>query len=75
MKYVERESKNLEFNSELPSFSKLIKTCIAFANGIGGDIVIGVEDQSQEIELPKDNDLWAKNLDKQPEAHLQGLYP
>lgn len=47
--YPYRESKILEFKSELPHFLKLIKTCVAFANGIGGKIVIGVEDHTQEI--------------------------
>lgn len=33
----------------LPTFSQLIKTCIAFANGVGGKIIIGVEDKTREI--------------------------
>jgi len=47
--YPERESKTLEFKSELPVFLKLIKTCVAFANGVGGQLVIGVEDQTRII--------------------------
>jgi ATP-dependent DNA helicase RecG len=47
--YPERESKSLEFKSQLPNFHNLIKTCVAFANGIGGKIVIGVDDKSKEI--------------------------
>ena len=47
--YPERESKTLEFKSKLPPFSTLLKTCIAFANGFGGKIVIGVEDQTRKI--------------------------
>ena len=47
--HPERESKNLEFKSNLPQFSALIKTCVAFANGFGGQIVIGVDDQSRQI--------------------------
>ncbi len=47
--YPERESKSLEFKSQLPNFSHLIKTCVAFANGMGGKIVIGVEDKSRKI--------------------------
>lgn len=49
MKYSERESKTLEFKSRLPQFNALIKTCIAFANGFGGRIVIGVEDKTRKI--------------------------
>lgn len=47
--YTEEESKNLEFKSQLPKFESLIKTCIAFANGSGGQILIGIEDKSKKI--------------------------
>lgn len=47
--YPERESKLLEFKSALPKFQSLIKTCIAFANGAGGSIIIGVKDKTREI--------------------------
>lgn len=47
--YPERESKSLELKSLVPKFEALIKTCIAFANGAGGQIVIGVEDQTRYI--------------------------
>lgn len=49
MAFNEHESKHLEFKSEPPAFHKLIKTCVAFANGIGGEIVIGVDDRTQKI--------------------------
>lgn len=44
MMYPERESKHLEFKSQLPKLSKLVKTCVAFANDFGGKIIIGVDD-------------------------------
>ncbi|MCH9612391.1 MAG: hypothetical protein S4CHLAM102_08810 [Chlamydiia bacterium] len=47
--FEERESKNLEFKSTLPKFDTLIKTCIAFANGVGGRIIIGVEDEDRQV--------------------------
>jgi ATP-dependent DNA helicase RecG len=47
--YPERESKSLEFKSRIPNFHNLIKTCVAFANGMGGKIIIGVDDKSREI--------------------------
>lgn len=47
--YPERESKTLEFKSKLPTFHNLIKTCVAFANGVGGKIVIGVDDKTRAI--------------------------
>lgn len=43
------ESKNLEFKSQLSKFENLIKTCIAFANGSGGQILIGIEDKTKKI--------------------------
>ena len=47
--FEERESRNLEFKSLLPNFHSLIKTCVAFANGMGGKIVIGVDDKTREV--------------------------
>jgi len=54
--YPERESKTLELKSRLPEFRTLAKTCIAFANCSGGEIVIGVEDGSRKIIGVSDND-------------------
>lgn len=47
--YPERESKILEFKSEIPKWLNLIKTCVAFANTAGGKIIIGVEDNTRKI--------------------------
>jgi ATP-dependent DNA helicase RecG len=47
--YPGRESKHLELKSAPPNFQMLIKTCVAFANGIGGKVVIGVEDKTRKI--------------------------
>ena len=47
--YLERESKTLELKENIPQKNQLIKTCVAFANGAGGEIVIGVEDTTQKI--------------------------
>jgi len=47
--YPERESKALEFKSQLPKFINLIKTCVAFANGAGGQIIIGIDDKSRGV--------------------------
>jgi len=49
MIYPERDSKSLEFKSKMVSLNMLIKTCVAFANGIGGEIIIGVEDRTRQI--------------------------
>ncbi|MDD5675539.1 MAG: putative DNA binding domain-containing protein, partial [Chitinivibrionales bacterium] len=47
--YPERESKTLELKWRLPDFRALAKTCVAFANCAGGEIVIGVRDGSREV--------------------------
>lgn len=47
--FPEKESRTLEFKEELPNFEKLVKTCIALANGAGGQIVIGVEDKTRRV--------------------------
>ena len=54
--YPDRESKTLELKSRLPEFRTLAKTCIAFANCSGGEIIIGVEDGSRKIIGISDND-------------------
>ena len=71
--YGDRESRTLEFKSKLPEFSKLIKTCIAFANGVGGQIVIGVEDETRELIGVTDMDrdrLYEALLHNGPHKHF-----
>ncbi len=44
------ESKNLEFKESLPvKSSKYMKTIVAFANGQGGKLIIGVEDDTKKL--------------------------
>lgn len=47
--FQERESKTLELKSIVRNFEGIIKTAVAFANGVGGKIVIGVDDETSEI--------------------------
>ena len=53
------ESENIEFKSEIPVKSeKYMKTVVAFANGKGGKIIIGVDDASRTVSgLPPETDL------------------
>ena len=47
---ADTENKNIEFKETLPSNSqKYTKTVVAFANGIGGNIIFGVADNTREI--------------------------
>lgn len=44
------ESKNVEFKEELPEKGiKYIKSVVAFANGNGGKIIFGVEDETRKV--------------------------
>jgi predicted HTH transcriptional regulator len=45
----EPESRRLEFKERLPKGNQLARTAVAFANGAGGKIVLGVRDSPREI--------------------------
>lgn len=53
-----KEGRRIEFKSQIPTKSDLAKTVVAFANDAGGDILIGVNDDStivgvKEEDLPR----------------------
>ncbi|MBW1942242.1 MAG: ATP-binding protein [Deltaproteobacteria bacterium] len=51
----EPESRRLEFKERLPKGDHLARTAIAFANGAGGKIILGVKDSPREIiGIPED---------------------
>ena len=50
--YPQREGKSIEFKEVPPDFGKLIRTCVAFANTSGGDLIIGVTDKTREVDYP-----------------------
>ena len=53
------ESRILEFKKELPADSaKWVKTVVAFANGAGGRILIGVSNQREVVGIPKETDIF-----------------
>src|ERR1700720_3912785 len=72
--YPERESKSLEFKSRIPSFHSLIKTCVAFANGAGGKIVIGVEDDSRKV-IGVDDAVRNRIYDEFPNSLYDATHP
>jgi len=45
----QHESKTLEFKRDLSSPAKIMRTLVAFANGAGGVLVIGIEDGSRRV--------------------------
>lgn len=74
MKYLFKESKSLELKEKTPDFQKLIKTCIAFANGAGGKIVIGVEDSTLSIVGVEPKEI-ERLLESFPQAVYQATSP
>lgn len=46
---TQSESRKLEFKRAFPAKSDLLKTIVAFANGAGGNLIIGVSDKEREI--------------------------
>lgn len=46
---VQHEGKTLEFKRDVSSPEKLIKTIVAFANGAGGTLLVGVEDRTRQV--------------------------
>ena len=60
---VRGESKNVEFKVMLPKDSeKYIKTIIAFANTQGGQLVIGIDDQTRKV-IGVDEDILFRVMD------------
>lgn len=43
------ESRKLEFKQSLPTGKKVVQTIVSFANGAGGELLIGVADKTREI--------------------------
>ncbi len=46
---MERESRTIEYKREITDLRKIAKTAIAFANGLGGEIIVGVDDAALTI--------------------------
>ncbi len=65
------ESRRLEFKQEFPSGTKIAETAIAFANGAGGKIIFGIQDDPREIIGIPDNELFS--LEERIVNHLHDL--
>jgi len=46
---VQHEGKTLEFKRDVSSPDSLMRTIVAFANGAGGTVVVGVEDHTRRV--------------------------
>ena len=43
------ENRKLEFKREFSAKSNLLKTIVAFANGAGGELILGISDDDRKI--------------------------
>ena len=48
-KVKQPENRKLELKRSLPFRAKWLKSIIAFANGAGGELILGVDDKSRDI--------------------------
>lgn len=46
---MDRESRTLEYKRDVLNLQKLARTVVAFANGDGGRIIIGIDDRSRRV--------------------------
>ena len=66
----QHEGKTLEFKRDLSSPDKVMRTLVAFANGAGGVLLIGVEDGSRKVWAPTDQ---PQDLISQPTPPYQPM--
>lgn len=55
MKYPEKESAILEFNSDIPTKQQIVKTIIGFCNLFGGKLILGVKDDGTIVGISEDS--------------------
>jgi ATP-dependent DNA helicase RecG len=71
-KIKQPESRNLEFKEKLPSGKTLLKTIAAFANGAGGELILGISDEDRQIKGVDDPLLLEEQL---ASTIHDGIYP
>lgn len=65
LKHSDKESSTLEFKVDIPKNDQISKTVIAFANGLGGRIIIGIDDQGTIVGIDEERaESLLENLDK-----------
>lgn len=72
--YQERESRTLEFKEKIADYGKLAKTIVAFANGLGGTIIVGIEDKTRRVKGLTE-DAIDKYFEEIPRAIFQIITP
>jgi ATP-dependent DNA helicase RecG len=69
--WLEPESRRLELKESWPGGDQVARTAIAFANGAGGKIVFGIQDEPRNIVGVPDNQLFS--LEEQIANHIFDL--
>ncbi|HLE10841.1 MAG: hypothetical protein A2504_11850 [Bdellovibrionales bacterium RIFOXYD12_FULL_39_22] len=72
--YSEIEGRCLEFKEKLTTYQQLYKTVVAFANDVGGKIIIGVQDKDRKIIGVNEHDL-DRYLEEIPRAIYEAITP
>jgi predicted HTH transcriptional regulator len=70
---MERESRNLEYKLQEADFRGIAKTVAAFANGDGGRIVIGVDDNGRRV-VGLDPEVIDQLLERLPVSLANALF-
>ncbi len=68
------ESKIIEFKEIIPSSKKISQTAVAFANGAGGKILIGISDDREIIGIDEEIDIF-KTIDDLNTIIYDSCYP
>ena len=65
------EDARTEFKRGLGDFAAVGKTICAFANGDGGLLVLGVDDDGRIVGVPEDSEMGAGTTDELPAQRLR----
>lgn len=68
------ENKTVEFKEIIPSSKKISQTAVAFANGAGGKIFIGITDDREIIGIDENLDIF-KTIDDLNTIIYDSCYP
>ena len=72
--YLPPESRVIEYKQQLLDLRRISQTVVAFANGIGGEIVIGVEDKTRRI-IGLDDKIVEDLLERLPVSIADTILP
>ena len=71
---MERKSRSLEYKRTITNYRKLAQVVVAFANGDGGRIIVGVEDKSRKV-VGLDPERIDEFLERVPHSLADQIHP